>query len=96
MAQSNKIAEFLPSSFGTILFTELTLKSKDTYYLFRRRICEYQERTGIDLYADGAYQSPDNRKFAKNHNAMQLKTGKMQSGLSYFHSNLIILANCKK
>ena len=49
-----------------------------------------------DLYADGAYQSPDNREFAKNHNAMQLKTGKMQSGLSYFHSNLIILANCKK
>ena len=49
MAQSNKIAEFLPSSFGTILFTELTLKSKDTYYLFRRHICEYQERTGIDL-----------------------------------------------
>ena len=26
-----------------------------------------------DLYADGAYQSPDNREFAKNHNAMQLK-----------------------
>ena len=33
-----------------------------------------------DLYADGAYQSPDNREFAKNHNAMQLKTGKMQGG----------------
>ena len=77
------------------LLTDVT-PSIDTYYLFRRRICEYQERTGIDLYADGAYQSPDNRKFAKNHNAMQLKTGKMQSGLSYFHSNLIILANCKK
>ena len=30
-----------------------------------------------ELYADGAYQSPDNREFAKNHNAMQLKTGKM-------------------
>lgn len=30
-----------------------------------------------DLYADGAYQSPDNREFAKNHNAMQLKTGKI-------------------
>ena len=77
------------------LLTDVT-PSIDTYYLFRRRICEYQERTGIDLYADGAYQSPDNRKFAKNHNAIQLKTGKMQSGLSYFHSNLIILANCKK
>ena len=80
---------------GLELLTDVT-PSIDTYYLFRRRICEYQERTGIDLYADGAYQSPDNRKFAKNHNAMQLKTGKMQSGLSYFHSNLIILANCKK
>ena len=33
-----------------------------------------------DLYADGAYQSPDNREFVKNHNAMQLKTGKMQGG----------------
>ena len=80
---------------GMELLTDVT-PSIDTYYLFRRRICEYQERTGIDMYADGAYQSPDNRKFAKNHNAMQLKTGKMQSGLSYFHSNLIILANCKK
>lgn len=33
-----------------------------------------------DLYADGAYQSPDNREFAKVHNYMQLKTGKMQGG----------------
>ena len=80
---------------GMELLTDVT-PSIDTYYLFRRRIYEYQERTGIDMYADGAYQSPDNRKFAKNHNAMQLKTGKMQSRLSYFHSNLIILANCKK
>ena len=80
---------------GMELLTDVT-PSIDTYYLFRRRICEYQERTGIDMYADGAYQSPDNRKFAKNHNAIQLKTGKMQSRLSYFHSNLIILANCKK
>ena len=80
---------------GMELLTDVT-PSIDTYYLFRRRICEYQERTGIDMYADGAYQSPDNRKFAKNLNAMQLKTGKMQSRLSYFHSNLIILANCKK
>ena len=80
---------------GMELLTDVT-PSIDTYYLFRRRICEYLERTGIELYADGAYQSPDNRKFAKNHNAMQFKTVKMQSGLSYFHSNLIILANCKK
>ena len=33
-----------------------------------------------DLYADGAYQSPGNREFAKNHDGMQLKTGKMQGG----------------
>ena len=33
-----------------------------------------------ELYADGAYQSPENRDFAKNHNGMQLKTGKMQGG----------------
>lgn len=33
-----------------------------------------------DLYADGTYQSPDNREFAKVHNNMQLKTGKMQGG----------------
>ena len=32
------------------------------------------------LYADGAYQSPENRKFAKSHDDMQLKTGKMQGG----------------
>ncbi|WP_308285162.1 hypothetical protein [Prevotella sp.] len=30
------------------LLTDVT-PSIDTYYLFRRRICEYQERTGIDL-----------------------------------------------
>ena len=29
---------------------------------------------------ENSYQSPDNREFAKNHNAMQLKTGKMQGG----------------
>ena len=33
-----------------------------------------------DLYADGAYQSPENREFAKKHDDMQLKTGKMQGG----------------
>lgn len=33
-----------------------------------------------NLYADGAYQSPENREFAKNHDDMQLKTGKMQGG----------------
>ena len=33
-----------------------------------------------DLYADGAYQSPENRKFAEDHGGMRLKTGKMQGG----------------
>ena len=33
-----------------------------------------------DLYADGAYQSPENRKFAEEHGGMNLKTGKMQGG----------------
>ena len=33
---------------GMELLTDIT-PSIDTYYLFRRRICEYQERTGIDL-----------------------------------------------
>ena len=33
---------------GLELLTDVT-PSIDTYYLFRRRICEYQERTGIDL-----------------------------------------------
>ena len=33
---------------GMELLTDVT-QSIDTYYLFRRRICEYQERTGIDL-----------------------------------------------
>lgn len=32
---------------GMELLTDVT-PSIDTYYLFRRRICEYQERTGID------------------------------------------------
>lgn len=33
---------------GMELLTDVT-PSIDLYYLFRRRICEYQERTGIDL-----------------------------------------------
>ena len=33
-----------------------------------------------DLYADGAYQSPANRTFAKEHNGMRLNTCKMQGG----------------
>jgi hypothetical protein len=33
---------------GLELLTDVT-PSIDTYYLFRRRICDYQERTGIDL-----------------------------------------------
>lgn len=33
---------------GMELLTDVT-PSIDTYYLFRRRICEYPEKTGIDL-----------------------------------------------
>ena len=33
-----------------------------------------------NVYADGAYQSPDNRAFAEGHAGMRLKTGKMQGG----------------
>lgn len=51
---------------------------------FLQEAVENSERvTGAaieDLYADGAYQSPDNREFAKSHNGMQLKTSKMQGG----------------
>lgn len=51
---------------------------------FLQKAVENSERvtnsTIEDLYADGAYQSPDNREFAKNHNAMLLKIGKMQGG----------------
>lgn len=32
------------------------------------------------VYADGAYQSLENRDFAQRHDGMQLKTGKMQGG----------------
>ena len=43
---------------------------------------ENSERVTGDMvensYTDGAYQSPENREYAKNHNDMQLKTGKMQ------------------
>lgn len=36
-----------------------------------------------ELYADGAYQSPDNREFAIEHDGMKLKTGKMQGGCRF-------------
>jgi len=32
------------------------------------------------VYADGAYQSPDNREFAEKHDNMKLNTGRMQGG----------------
>ena len=35
-------------SLGLVLISDVT-PSLDTYYLFRRRICEYYEKTGIDL-----------------------------------------------
>ena len=51
---------------------------------FAEEAVENSERvtksTVEDLYADGAYQSPENRKFAEDHGGMRLKTGKMQGG----------------
>lgn len=41
--------------------------------------------TGVgveEIFADGAYQSPDNRDFAKEH-GIELKTGKMQGGCRF-------------
>ena len=36
-----------------------------------------------NVYADGAYQSPENREFARLHMGMQLLTGKLQGGCRY-------------
>ena len=36
-----------------------------------------------NLYADGAYQSPENREFAKLHMGMELLTSKLQGGCRY-------------
>jgi uncharacterized FlaG/YvyC family protein len=36
-----------------------------------------------ELYSDGAYQSPENREFAKDHDEMELKTGRMQGGCRF-------------
>ena len=36
-----------------------------------------------NVYADGAYQSPDNRKFAMLHMGMELLTSKLQGGCRY-------------
>lgn len=51
---------------------------------FLKEAVENSERvtnsTVENLYADGAYQSPENREFAHKHDDMQLKTGKMQGG----------------
>ena len=51
---------------------------------FLQEAVENSERvtnaTVEDLYADGAYQSPENRSFAEGHGNMKLKTGKMQGG----------------
>ena len=41
-----------------------------------------------NTYADGAYQSPKNRDYAKEHNNMQLKTGKMQGKRSRWDLSL--------
>ena len=36
-----------------------------------------------NVYADGAYQSPENREFARLHMGMELLTGKLQGGCRY-------------
>ena len=36
-----------------------------------------------NVYADGAYQSPENREFTKLHMGMELLTGKLQGGCRY-------------
>lgn len=36
-----------------------------------------------NVYADGAYQSPENREFARLHMGMELLTGKLQGGCKY-------------
>ncbi len=46
--RSASLTFFTRKALGMELLTDVT-PSIDTYYLFRRRICEYQERTGIDL-----------------------------------------------
>ena len=51
---------------------------------FLQQAVENSERvtgqTIEEAYADGAYQSPENREFSESHGKMQLKTGRMQGG----------------
>lgn len=68
----------------TSVQTESVTKA-DCHYL--QEAVENSERvTGDkveDLYADGAYQSPDNRKYAKEHDNMRLNICKMQGGFRW-------------
>lgn len=68
----------------TSVQTEPVTKA-DCHYL--QEAVENSERVTGDkveaLYADGAYQSPDNRKFAKEHDDMRLNICKMQGGFRW-------------
>lgn len=57
--------------------------TKADCHMLQEAVANSEEVTGTQIetvYADGAYQSPENRKFAEGHGGMQLKTGKMQGG----------------
>lgn len=57
--------------------------TKADCHMLQEGVANSEEVTGTQVetvYADGAYQSPENRKFAEGHGGMQLKTGKMQGG----------------
>jgi hypothetical protein len=57
--------------------------TKADCHMLQEAVANSEEVTGTRVeavYADGAYQSPENRKYAEGHGGMQLKTGKMQGG----------------
>ena len=60
-------------------------------HMFQKGIENAESVTGDTVenaYADGAYQSPENRDYAKAHNNMQLKTCKMQGKRSRWELHL--------
>ena len=57
--------------------------TKADCHMLQEAVANSEKVTGTQVetvYADGAYQSPENRDFAAKHDNMQLKTGKMQGG----------------
>ena len=57
--------------------------TKADCHMLQEAVANSKKVTGTQVetvYADGAYQSPENRDFAAKHDNMQLKTGKMQGG----------------